>query len=141
ALDLPDDEGYVKGASTSSALPGADNTQNPDDHYLHETLFRWAGWSLVVPRPGRTLRSRDDTNTGVQTETPESVKDSVVDGGNGLAVQFRPVKGSLPRLRFGAAYRFRVRLADLAGNSLDVDDPHLENTDNATDPVVYGRFE
>lgn len=141
ALDLPDDEGYVKGASTSSPLPGADNSQNPDDHYLHETLFRWAGWSLVVPRPGRTLRSRDDPDTGVQTETPEAVSDRVVDGGNGLAVQFRPVKGSQPRLRFGAVYRFRARLADLAGNSLALDDLALEKSNITTDPVFYGRFE
>jgi len=140
-LELPDDEGYVKGASTSSALPGTNDGQNPDDHYLHETLFRWAGWSLAVPRPGRTLRSRDDPDTGVQTETPETVADTALDGGNGLAVQFKPVRGSLPRLRYGATYRFRARLVDLAGNSLALDDPELEKNEIATDPVFYGRFE
>ena len=45
-LKLPDDEGYVKSASTTSN--GRD-----DDHYLHESVFRWTGWSLVAPRPGR----------------------------------------------------------------------------------------
>ena len=33
------------------------------------------------------------------------------------------VPGSLPRLRFGHNYHFRVRTVDLAGNSLLADDP------------------
>ena len=32
---------------------------------------------------------------------------------------FVAAKGSLPRLRFGVPYRFRARIVDLAGNSLD----------------------
>lgn len=137
--DFPADEGYIKGASTSSSA--ATSSANPEDHYLHESLFRWAGWSLVVPRPGRTLRARDDPTTGVQTETPEEVKDEAVAGGNGLAVQFRAVPGSLPRLRFGMSYRFRARVVDLAGNSLAFDDAALDDDVNATRPVTYWRFE
>lgn len=135
-LELPDDEGYVKGASTTSG--GA----QPDDHYLHESLFRWTGWSLVAPRPGRTLRAREDPASGVQGETPEDVQDAAPAGaGNGLAVSFAARKGSLPRLRFGMSYRLRARLVDLAGNSLAHDDPTLERDDNATRPVSYWRFE
>ena len=133
-LQLPADEGYVKGASTSGG-------ENPDDQYLHESLFRWTGWSLVAPRPGRTLRDRVDQDSNVQGETPEDVQDTATEKGNGLAVSFTAAKGSLPRLRFGMPYRFRARLVDLAGNSLAHDDPSLERDDNATQPVVYWRFE
>ena len=55
------DEGYVKGASTTSAAPGRGD---PEDHYLHESLFRWTGWSLVAPRPGRTLRAGNTPYAG-----------------------------------------------------------------------------
>ena len=71
-IEFPDDEGYVKGASTTSSA-SADG--DPDDHYLHESLFRWTGWSLVAPRPGRTLRSQIDEASGVQGEVPEDVTD------------------------------------------------------------------
>jgi hypothetical protein len=74
-LSLPaDDEGYVKGASTTSTANLASGA-DPDDHYLHESLFRWAGWSLVVPRPGRTLRAQDG-DSGVQAEVPTDVTDA-----------------------------------------------------------------
>ncbi len=137
-IDLAEDEGYVKGASTTStASPDVDS----DDHYLHESMFRWAGWSLVTPRPGRTLRARIDDGTGVQGESPEDVTDEVSSGGNGLAVTFAAAKGSLPKLRFGVPYRMRARLVDLAGNSLDLDDRSLDNDVNASEPVTYWRFE
>lgn len=44
-----DDEGYVKGASTTSK--DAENS----DLYLNETIFRWDGWSMVAQRPGKTI--------------------------------------------------------------------------------------
>lgn len=135
ALDIAPDEGYVKGASTSS------DDASPDDHYLHESVFRWAGWSLVAPRPGRTLRAREDAASGMQSELPEEVDDEHGAGGNGLSVRFAAAKGSLPKLRYGVAYRMRARLVDLAGNSLALDDPSLEKDGNVTDPVSYRRFE
>ena len=146
-LDLPgaepaeggryDDEGYVKSASTTSN--GRD-----DDHYLHESLFRWTGWSLVAPRPGRSLVA--ESEAGLQTErvaTPgeDADIDATADKGNGLAVRFAARKGSLPRLRFGETYRFRARLVDLAGNSLDRHDPSLDPGEQASDPVRFARFE
>ncbi|MEP6496230.1 MAG: hypothetical protein ABJF01_26410, partial [bacterium] len=137
-IDFPDDEGYVKGASTTSSA-SADG--NPDDHFLHESLFRWTGWSLAAPRPGRTLRAEIDPSSGVQGEVPQDVTDEAATGGNGLAVTFAAQPRSLPTLRFGLAYRFRARIVDLAGNSLDVDDRSLDNDVNATLPVIYWRFE
>jgi hypothetical protein len=136
-LDLPDDEGYVKGASASSS---ADPAVDPDDHYLHESMFRWTGWSLVVPRPGRTMRARTDPDSGVQGEIPEDVTDEA-SSGNGLAVTFSVAKGSLPRLRFGTPYRLRARIVDLAGNSLALADPSLETDPNASNPAAFWRFE
>jgi len=136
-LNLPEDEGYVKGASTSS---NADPAVDPDDHYLHESMFRWTGWSLVVPRPGRTMRARTDPDSGVQGEVPEDVTDEAANG-NGLSVTFSVAKGSLPRLRFGTPYRLRARIVDLAGNSLALDDKSLETDPNASNPVTYWRFE
>lgn len=140
-LDFAEDEGYVKGASTTSSASDASPGADPDDHYLHESLFRWTGWSLVAPRPGRTLRSRTDPETGVQGEHPEAVADEHIQGGNGIAVTFAAAKGSLPRLRFGTSYRFRARIVDLAGNSLAFDEPSLEADRNLTRPVQYRRFE
>ncbi|WP_457302145.1 hypothetical protein, partial [Phyllobacterium sp. P5_D12] len=137
-IQLPDDEGYVKGASTTSSA-SADAHQ--DDHYLHESMFRWAGWSLVTPRPGKTIRSRDDPASGVQGETPETVDDEVANGGNGLSATFVAGKNSLPRLRFGTSYRFRARIVDLAGNSLAVQDKSLDGDLQVSDPVGYWRFE
>ncbi len=137
-IDLPDDEGYVKGASTTSS---ASQDADPDDHYLHESMFRWAGWSLVTQRPGKTLRSRDDPTSGVQGETPEDISDEATSGGNGLSVKFVAAKNSLPRLRFGTSYRFRARIVDLAGNSLAIADKSLDTDLQVSEPVGYWRFE
>ncbi|HEY4307488.1 MAG TPA: hypothetical protein VGM82_23645 [Gemmatimonadaceae bacterium] len=137
-IDFPDDEGYVKGASTTSS-PNED--ADPDDHYLHESLFRWTGWSLAAPRPGRTLRAQVDETSGVQGEVPTDVTDEATTGGNGLAVSYVAQPRTLPKLRFGLAYRFRARMVDLAGNSLDLEDGSLPNDVNASFPVIYWRFE
>ena len=131
--DMPDDEGYVSGSSTTSS--GQD-----DDHYLHESLFRWHGWSLVASRPGRTIKAETNDDDKLQAEVPQDV-DEVAEDGNGIAVRFKPVKRSLPRLRFGQLYRFRARTVDLAGNSLAPDDPSLDELEQASDAVGYWRME
>jgi hypothetical protein len=94
---------------------------NPDSDtnnalWAHETLFRWLGWSLSVPRPGRTI-------------SPEDVPMDQSDQGTGnlpLTLTFAPVAGSLLRLRFGWTYDCRLRMVDLAGNSLKLNDPISE---------------
>ena len=45
------DEGTVTVAPTSSSNPAGSK-----DLYLHEALFHWNGWSLVVNHPGLTIR-------------------------------------------------------------------------------------
>ena len=131
-LTLPPDEGYIKGASTSG--------DGQDNHYLHETLFRWTGWSLVAPRPGRTILAVDQPGSGLQGETVTDVAERS-DKGHGVLAQFKAHKGSLPRLRFGWTYRFRARMADLAGNSLGLEDPSLKDDKQVTEAVPYLRFE
>lgn len=132
-IALPTEEGHVKGASTTSA------EGKPDDHYLHETLFRWTGWSLAAPRPGRTVRDAIVPGTHLQVEEVVDGATEAAPRGNGLSVKFAALKGSLPRLRFGQGYRMRARLVDLAGNSLALEEPDLE--EQASDLLRYGRFE
>ena len=129
-LDLPPDEGYVKGASTTG--------DGGDDHYLHETVFRWTGWSLAAPRPGRRIAPVEAADSGLQGEEVIDTMEAA-DNGNGLAVRFRAQPGTLPRLRFGQDYRLRARVVDLAGNSLAPDEPG--EVEEATEPVSYLRFE
>ena len=135
-LGLPPDEGHVKGASTSS------NDAGSADHYLHETLFRWTGWSLAAPRPGRHLRSRLVPGTQLQQEEVVDEADEAAPKGNGLSVQVQARRGTLPRLRFGHRYALRARLVDLAGNSLALEgDSAPADDEQSTEPLRYGRFE
>lgn len=121
------DEGTVTGSATSSAKPADDH-----DLYVHESIMRWDGWSLAVPRPGKSVH--DDGS--VSDADPEP------DPAFGFAGRYQVPSGSLPPLRFGRTYRLRARAVDLAGNSLTVteanqhDDPVL-----TTLPQKYGRFE
>ena len=116
-----DEEGFTQLAVTS---PAPDPTRDPQtdapglkpvdtDLYLTERLARWAGWSLSAPRPGKPLnraadadRALDDDPSLGDPRTPFK-----------MTTQFSPVPKSLPELRFGAFYRVRARVVDLAGNS------------------------
>ncbi len=107
--DIPDartDEGFVSEGVTQAA-------DGSSDLYLPESLFRWAGWSLVAPRPGRVIQSNDEPGE------PQGQLDSAHRSGLEVDLAARP--GSLPRLRFGRHYRVRVRVVDLAGNSVTPD--------------------
>ena len=136
-LDLAPDEGYVSGVSTTSGGP---ESSNPDDHYLHESLFRWTGWSLCTPRPGPVIVSGEAGDSHIQSEAPGTI-DDVAENGSGVSATFVTEKGTLPRLRYGRMYRFRARIVDLAGNSFSLDDPALDSFTGASDAVGYWRFE
>ena len=136
-IDFGPDEGHVAGPSATSS---SSDTVNPDDYYMHESLFRWTGWSLSAPRPGKTIRSEPVDGTQMQGEAPADVTDQA-EKGNGLAVTYKVPKGTLPKLRFGQHYRLRARYVDVAGNSLAVDDPTLGEFEQASDVVGYWRFE
>jgi hypothetical protein len=96
-----DDEGYV---SAGMAHKGTD--EEPAG-LVHESLFRWNGWSLVAPPPGQML----DGNGAVADPTTGPAADQPY---HAAAV---PTPGSLPALRYGRSYSLRARLVDLAGSS------------------------
>ncbi|MBV9791421.1 MAG: YncE family protein [Chloroflexi bacterium] len=126
-----EDEGFVQTAVTESAAPAT----TPKDLYLHEALCRWEGWSVVARRPGKSINHSADPS-----QPPEDFDNAPVTPFK-LKVDFAPVKGSLPRLRFGGNYRVRMRIADLAGNGPTLDEaPDLAlPADNRT--IAYLRYE
>src|SRR5260370_20404968 len=83
---LDPDEGFTALATSQSA----DGTS--PDLYLPESLFRWAGWSLAVPRIGKTVGPND---TAATPENPAQTEFKLV-------VTFKPVltpnDNRLPRL-------------------------------------------
>ncbi|MCL2432286.1 hypothetical protein [Candidatus Bathycorpusculum sp.] len=136
-LAFEPDEGYVYGASTTSA------ESNSKVHYLHESLFRWTGWGLCTPRPGLALKAEQVSGSHIQSEVPSTLNEAedTAKTGCGVSATFTTAKGSLPRLRFGRLYRIRARIVDLAGNSLAMDDPSLRDFRCASKAVGYYRFE
>jgi hypothetical protein len=97
-----------------SKTPGTAN--NP--YYVHEVLAGWDGWSLSAPRPGKLVIHNDSTHPDPGEERldnePEAVK-------GGLWVRSTVEPGSLPALRYGRRYAFRIAGVDLAGNSVPMD--------------------
>ena len=130
-----EDEGWVQVAVTQSA--DKSSPEPTDDLYLHESMFRWDGWSLAAPRPGKHLDPKgmpargDDPNT-LEKRASTDFK---------LVTEFKVVPGSLPKLRFGVAYRVRARAVDLAGNGLSLDAVKPDDFSQATPPHPYTRFE
>jgi len=103
-----DQEAYLK-ASSMTSVPNAAVKRS----YLHEALFGWDGWSLVIPRPGRHIRGSGGAGTTLEEEGEQ------LPAGLPLSIHFGRVPGTLPVLRYGPdrTYRFRARTVDLAGFS------------------------
>jgi hypothetical protein len=122
---VADQEAYLKGSAVTS-VPGA----AVDRSYLHESMFGWDGWSLALPRPGRHIRGT--------AEDPGSLAEDGQPFPGPLALRVRTglIAGTLPRLRYGSSYRFRVRAVDLGGYST----PYLAE-DPATAPDAFRRFQ
>jgi hypothetical protein len=145
------DEGYISGASTTTKPPDELAPGATQDHYLHEALVKWTGWSLIAPRPGRRIRPYPDSSTPpAERAKVGSIQEEKVDeqsaadthaGGTPITRAVSAARGSLPRLRFGATYRLRARLVDLAGNSLELDDPSIGMLEDASEPIAYQRYE
>ncbi len=117
------DEGVLSTAATRKP--------RSEDLYLAEEVFAWDGWSLVVPRPGKTLNT--DPQGDPLIDLPPSAP---TDFDATFAFQILP--GSLPQLRYGTDYRFRARTVDLAGNSLP---PDSTDGTHASPARTFGRFE
>jgi hypothetical protein len=101
----------------------------PNTAFMENAVLRWAGWSLIVPMPLGTA----ETEPGVEATDRLA---------SGIKAELTVPNGSLPRLRFGQSYRFRVRTMDIAGNSLPQPGPATKITDEAASPpITYGRLE
>ena len=143
------DEGFFELSLAERAVAP---DQPPDPHgelYLHESLITWDGWSLSVPRPGRSL-SRDAR--APTEDAPETLPDRTPNdpfNAMGLRIETDLVAGTLPRLRFGRGYRLRVRTVDVAGNGPSPEEADRALADQATgtpalpaaDVAPYLRFE
>lgn len=147
AIRTVEDRGFVKRSGTTSK----DGTS---DLYLHETLLRWSGWSLVAPVPGRAVDlvpgAQEDPDTGdlvPAQEEKEEVKVSRAAKGFRLETRFSPAKKSLPRLRLGSRYRFAMVWVDLAGRPLaqlemGPEGPGAIGADaHVSEEIVFRRFE
>lgn len=116
------DAGYLP-LTTMSRSGSAGDAASPC--YLHEVVAGWDGWSLSAPRPGKVIVQTEDGAEVPVDEPP------VEPGEPQLGrVRSRVEPGSLPRLRYGHSYEFRVRGVDLAGNDVPdappaINDPEL----------------
>ncbi|MBB5939687.1 hypothetical protein [Streptomyces zagrosensis] len=117
------DEGHVKASTVTQ------DQLDARQHYVHQALFGWHGWSLAAPPPGRTIGEDNQPHIPAPEISPEFPLDTT----------FRPQRGSLPALRYQHTYRLRARLVDLAGNGLGPDTGTVEGT--STGPLTYGRWE
>ncbi|MGW0314991.1 hypothetical protein [Streptomyces flavidovirens] len=73
---------------------------------VHEHVITWDGWGLSATMPGKIM-----TNDAEPQRMPNTATTMLP-----LRIETVTRPGSLPRLRFGHAYRVRVRTVDLAGN-------------------------
>ena len=126
--DAPD-AGFLQ-LSALNRAPG-DTTNG---YYLHEVVAGWDGWSLSAPRPGLTIVHVEppgpDGATEVVVDTPP---DEPIDGAH-TTVRVEP--SSLPRLRYGTSYSFRVLGVDLAGNSVPQIPPRRRRPVGPDGPAV-----
>ncbi len=107
------EEGFIQGTTATETRDVADSPV-----HVHESMFGWDGWSLAAPRPGKRVRHADE-GTEDADRFGEVVEDAVVDPDpvTPLVVTNRVEPGTLPSLRYGRSYAFRVWAVDLAGNS------------------------
>lgn len=116
-----DEEGFTQ---LAAAQPAPNPDKPPEkDMYVHESIARWAGWSLSVPFPGKALSSESDPALALnQPSADQNVPATPFK----MTTSFSIVKSSLPSLRFGRRYRVRARVVDICGNSIALDHPLLE---------------
>ena len=118
-IELPDDEGYVKGASTTSTASGRDPT-------IITCTNHCSGGPAGAcdAAAGTDPASQTDARAACRAKSPAG--DRPGDDGAAAWRSVQAGKGTLPRLRFGQLYRFRAGVVDLAGNSLTLDDRSLD---------------
>lgn len=119
-----DVEGIVQLSASEAPLGSAPELANL--LRFSEGLFQWDGWSLSAPRPGLAVDQSGRPQPG--DEIPEFP----------VAAIERVHPKSLPRLRFGATYRIRARLVDLAHNA---ENWTARDVRGSTSDITYRRFE
>ena len=128
------DEGWVELGASSAADQGMEELQK--SWYIAEKLTAWNGWSKVAPLPGKKIiQPEDESQDDTWNNDPNTSQTDY-----GLATNFKATPGTLPRLRYGVGYRMRMRLVDLAGNGLTLEEAG-NSTANATAELTYTRFE
>lgn len=130
------DEGCLETAATSAA------DGSSTDLYVHESIFKWAGWSLSAPRYGMGI-TNDDTPESYDSATALSMANSQLSSASqpplpNLTTSFTAQPGTLPLLRFGMQYRMRARAVDLGGNSVT---PSSTDFSSATSLFTFSRFD
>ena len=129
SADLPAVQLGGEASVRMSFTEASDGT--PGNKALPEVMFRWDGWSLGAPRPGKIV---DPDERVASHENPPAA-------GIPLSIRYEAEPGTLPLLRFGRSYRVRARAIDLAGNSVDADVADATGFTHALGPEVYARFE
>ncbi len=127
------EEPFEDEATTIAAPTKAADGSAPDLH-LQESLLRWDGWSLAVPRPGRAITPTEDVE----------YKENTAETDFAFEIHPRAVPDTrrLPRLRLGQTYRFRARAVDLAGNSVPFEQgAQADDAELVTRAQVFARFE
>ena len=79
--------------------------------HVHEAVFGWDGWSLSAARPALPVVNEGGVETVVTDPQPPA------DPSTPVLIERAAAPGTLPRLRFGRRYSFRVWGVDLACNS------------------------
>ncbi|MFF4330765.1 hypothetical protein ACFYZT_30215 [Streptomyces sp. NPDC001591] len=120
-----DDEGTVSDGLTR----GLDANGNPVSK-LHQSLFRWGGWSMVAALHGKMI------DTSEQLQEPGPAPDATLP----FSTTVQAAPGTLPSLRYGRTYRFRARLVDLAGRSVPFKAQPTAG-EPASPPLRYSRYE
>ena len=131
-IELPEEEGTVRLGATKSPDPAS----NSKLIWLHEALVSWPGWSLCARAPGKTIHHNHQDHTdpvnGAEAEVPPGLR---------LETAFGALAGSLPRLRYGRRYWIRLRIVDLAGNSLPLRPEDFGPEEPIKNAVAYLRYE
>jgi|SRR5579859_433860 len=125
-------EGIISPTLTRPVGEPSESNSPPEDDHLHEALFRWEGWSLCAPRPGKGFSTSSSSQPKQRCDL-------------GIHVKFDAEPGSLPALRFREdyEYKFRARIVDLAGNSLAPDEVKEDESYAIPDGdgIQYCRFD
>jgi len=79
--------------------------------HVHESVFGWDGWSLSAARPALPVVNEGGVEKVVDDPQPPA------DPSTPVVIERTAAPGTLPRLRFGRRYSFRVWGVDLACNS------------------------